>query len=175
MPSPPRLKAYHAKQFSQAATLFKLIDPATLPAEKQEQMRGLMAQCTAEMNGGIALAANQTPSQEQPGVAKVGEGASQNSLADQQKTMANLKFAALRQEGNKVASDANAMFGKGDTDVAMQMMNDFIAKVKASDLSVPQQQLLIGPIDSRMASLRVLKHHKDFVTKEAAKRRSRRT
>jgi type II secretory pathway component GspD/PulD (secretin)/predicted lactoylglutathione lyase len=166
------LKAYHAKQFAQAATLFKLIDPATLPADKQEQMRGLMAQCTAELNGGITLASNQTPSQDQPGVAKVGEGAGQTSLADQQKTMANLKFAALRQEGNKVASDANALFGKGETDVAMQMMNDFIAKVKASDLSAPQQQLLIGPIDSRMASLRVLKHHKDFVTKEAAEKKN---
>ncbi|MFO0934964.1 MAG: hypothetical protein U0798_00430 [Gemmataceae bacterium] len=160
------LKAYHAKQYEQAATLFKLIDPATLTPEKQSQMRELMAQCNASMNSGIVLAGGQ----EQPGVARIGGGTPQQggSLAEQENAMRELKFSALRQEGNKVISDANSKFGKGDTNVAMQMMNDYIAKVKASDLTVPRQQLLIGPVESRMANLKTLQHHMDFVTKEAA-------
>jgi type II secretory pathway component GspD/PulD (secretin)/tetratricopeptide (TPR) repeat protein len=155
-------KAYHAKQYGQAATLFKLIDPALLPAEKREQMAQLMAVCNAEMAGGVV----QVGGQEQPGVARVPNGQPGLSLAEQQQTVSELKFAALRTEGNKAISDAMRLFGKGDTDVAMQMLADFTNKVKTSELSGPKQQLLIAPVEARASELRILKHNKDFITKE---------
>lgn len=156
------VKAYHAKQYGQCATMFKLIDPALLPAEKREQMTQLLAVCHAEMNGGVV----QVAGQDQPGTARVDGTKPGMSLAEQAQSVSELKFAALRQEGNKTISEAMRLFGKGDTDVAMQMLADFVTKVKASELSGPKQQLLIAPVEARASELRIVKHNKDFITKE---------
>jgi type II secretory pathway component GspD/PulD (secretin) len=82
-----------------------------------------------------------------------------------------VEFQKLRSEALKVESTATARFGRGETDAALQDMENFVAKVKATNLDSSKQALLTRPIEARMDRLRILKHQTDFLTKEAKDRR----
>jgi len=75
--------------------------------------------------------------------------------------MNDLEFQKLRSEGNKLLSDAQSVYGKGDTDLAMSMLQDFQTRVRSSSLSASKQALLLRPIDSRLETFAVMKRTMD--------------
>ena len=62
-------------------------------------------------------------------------------------------------------SDAQAAFGRGETDVAMQMLIDYSNRVRAAGLDTAIVALLLRPIDTRMEMFRVMKGQKDAITR----------
>lgn len=104
-----------------------------------------------------------------PGTASIGgpapKPASPDNLANQADAMRQVAFQKLRTDGLKIQSDAQAAFGKGDTDVAIQMLLDYTAKVKASGLDSARVAMLLRPIDSRLDMFKVMKGQTDAVAR----------
>ena len=96
-----------------------------------------------------------------------------DNLLKQQEALAQVEFQQLRSKALKVESEATARFGTGETDAALQDLQNFVAEVKAHDASTPSKQnLLVRPIEARMDRLQILKHQTDFLTKETRDRRN---
>lgn len=155
--------AYTQKNYEQALSIFKLIDPALLPPQKRASMSQLVATAAraTEQSGGLLQAA--APGN--PTVLPPPGG--ENSLLKQQEAMSELKFQKLRAKGLEVEASATARFGKGETDAALADLNNFIAEVRSSNIDQPKVALLVRPVESRIERLKVLKHQQDFLTKEA--------
>jgi type II secretory pathway component GspD/PulD (secretin) len=159
------VQAYYAKQYEQALTLFKLIDPTQLTPNDKATYATLTSACAAEVGKvkGVAQTAGQDPS--------LGAKAPADTVAVQQNAMTDLEFQKLRSEGNKLLSDAQAAYGKGDTDLAMSMLQDFQTRVRSSSLSASKQALLLRPIDGRLETFAIMKRTMDRVTQETKDRK----
>ncbi|MEZ6142402.1 MAG: hypothetical protein R3B84_17725 [Zavarzinella sp.] len=106
-----------------------------------------------------------------PGPEPKTPGTGPDNLLKQQENLAKVEVQRLRSESLKVENEAINRFGRGETDAAMQDLENFISKVQASNISKSAQQMIVRPIEARMDRLRVLKHQQDFLTKEAKDRR----
>ena len=80
-----------------------------------------------------------------------------------------MEFQQLRSEGLEAQTKAQEAFNRGETDLAIQMLTDYVAKVQGSKLSAARQNLLLstGNVERRLSTFRIMKQQIDFVTKEA--------
>jgi type II secretory pathway component GspD/PulD (secretin) len=158
------LTAYQQRNFAQALSIFKLVDPMLLPETKRAELGRKMAAAEAacEKPSGVAVVTGPKEVPDMP----VEKGGADNILK-QEEAMRELQFQKLRSKGLQVESTATARFGKGETDAALTELNGFIAEVKTSSIEPAKQALLIRPIESRIERLKILKHQQDFLTKEA--------
>jgi len=98
-----------------------------------------------------------------------------DSVAAQQEALKRVQFQKLRAEGLKVQSDAQAAFGRGETDLAIQMLLDYSNRVRAAGLEASSVALLLRPIDSRLEMFRIMKGQIDAtmrVNREAREARA---
>ena len=162
------------------------IDAKLLPADQAARRDELIAQCKAELDKPAAvttaagvqppvapsadpMAPPVNPMTAPPGTAAIGDGrpAGPDSAANQADAMRRVAFQKYRAEGLKVQSDAQAAFGRGETDVAMTLLADYANRVKAANLPAGDTAMLLRPVDSRMDMFRVMKGQKDALTREA--------
>jgi Flp pilus assembly secretin CpaC/tetratricopeptide (TPR) repeat protein len=108
------------------------------------------------------------PAPSAPGTARVGTGAQPdpNNLATQADAMRRITFQKLRNDSLKVQADAQAAFGRGETDVAIQMLVDYANRVRTSELEPASVALLLRPIESRLEMFRVMKGQADALARE---------
>ena len=162
------VEAYNAKQYDQALGVLRLLNKELLPAEQQAKLPGLLEECTKE------LARQTNPVQTAGGTGMkpatevaTGTPSSGSGLADQVKALSEVEFQKLRAEGLDTESKAQAAFNRGETDLAIQMLTDFQGRVKGSQLSASRQSLLLGPVERRLETFRIMKRQVDFYAKEA--------
>jgi type II secretory pathway component GspD/PulD (secretin)/tetratricopeptide (TPR) repeat protein len=164
---------YNAGEYTQALTIFQLIDPTMLPSAQQASLRELMVQCGSRVPKN-AVASKGSESGVVPAAGTEGpDGPSRSgadSLLKQQEALQEIHFQKLRAEGLKVQSEATSKFGKGDTDGAMAELEAYVKKVKESSVDPTKVALLIRPVENRMEQLRVLKRQQDFFTKSTRER-----
>jgi type II secretory pathway component GspD/PulD (secretin)/tetratricopeptide (TPR) repeat protein len=178
------MEAYQNMQYAQALAIFQQIDGTLLPAESRKKLAEMVVTATAKKKEADAAVAarngDKLPSVPKPGVGlpdmppmglpaptpKTGP----DSLVKQQEALTQVEFQRLRSKSLRVESEATTRFGKGETDAALQDLQNYIAEVKASPLDPAKQNLLVRPIEARMERLRILKHQTDFLTKEAKDR-----
>jgi type II secretory pathway component GspD/PulD (secretin) len=75
--------------------------------------------------------------------------------------MRSLQFQKLRSEGLKVQEESQKAFGRGETDLAMQMLMDYANRVRASGLPAANVNNLLRPIEGRLDTFRMLKGQTD--------------
>lgn len=184
-------KAYDAaaaavkdRNHGHALQVLVLIDPKLLPADQAAQRDGLIAQCKAELDkpgtvstaGGVQPPAAPNPMAAAPGTASVGDTkpASADSLASQAAAMRSSTFQKLRADGLKVQADAQASFGRGETDVALQMLAEYTNRVRAANLGPADTNMLLRPVETRMDTLRVMKGQTDALTRQQKEKRDAR-
>ena len=105
----------------------------------------------------------------EPKVAKVEE--KPGELANQMKAMNNVELQQLRDDGLRAEEAALKAFNKGETTVAMQSLSDHVAKVRGSKLSVPQQNMLLGRIETKLDTFRLMARQTEFYSKEAKEKK----
>ena len=88
-----------------------------------------------------------------------------DSYTNQVDALKRVQVQKLRADGLKIQSDALAAFGRGETDLAMQMLTDYSNRVRASGLEPASMAMLLRPIDSRLDMLRVMKGQTDALTR----------
>jgi type II secretory pathway component GspD/PulD (secretin) len=176
-------QAHAHKDYGQAVGVLTLIDPMLLPADKKARRDELLSLCNAELDKGkglVAAAGTQPPAGGEltpvpgpmpgvnpPGTARVGDpkpGA--DNMTSQVDALRRVEFQKLRSEGLKVQADAQAAFGRGDTDVAIHMLTTYQNKVRAANLEPASVAMLLRPIDSRMEMFRVMKGQMDALARE---------
>ena len=176
------------KQYDQALMAFKLIDADALTADQKPRYAEMVRECEGEIakikaaSVPVAVVAMQepkvtvaTPTEAVPkkGVTTpvappaVALAPADAGLTGQVKAMADADFQKMRSEGLEAESKAKAAFDRGETDLAIVTLTDFVAKVKASKLTESRQYNLLQTVDRRLANFRVMKRQTDFYTMEA--------
>jgi type II secretory pathway component GspD/PulD (secretin)/tetratricopeptide (TPR) repeat protein len=170
------------KDYSHAMGVLVLIDPNLLPAASKTKHAELLAECRAATEkpaAGVATAGGtQEPvapgMSEVPPVSALPPGTSQvtgekpggaDNYANQVESLKRVQVQKLRADGLKVQSDALAAFGRGETDLAMQMLTDYANRVRASGLEASSVAMLLRPIDSRLDMFKVMKGQTDAITR----------
>ena len=174
------MDAYQTHNYAQALAIFKQIDGTLLPPRTRKKLADMIDMAAAkkkEMDDATAartsekLPAGPKPAPGIPEVPPTGPAPTPrvgpDNLLKQQEALAQVEFQRLRSKALKVESEATARFGRGETDAALQDLQNFVAEVKASSLEPSKQNLLVRPVEARMDRLMILKHQTDFLTKEA--------
>lgn len=165
--------SYNAKQYEQALGVLKLLDRSLLPTEMQAKLPTLMNECSTEiakLQATVTPATVPTPKSDTT-VAQAGGqtgGQTKSGLADQVKALSEVEFQKFRSDGLDTESKAQAAFNRGETDLAITMLTDFQGRVKGSQLSAARQNLLLGPVERRLETFRIMKRQVDFYAKEAS-------
>jgi type II secretory pathway component GspD/PulD (secretin) len=179
------MEAYHTHNYAQALAIFKQIDGMLLPAEARKKLNEMIVAASAKQQEMADAAAARTgeklpaaprPAVGVPDLPLTGPApvvrTGPDSMLKQQEALTQVEFQRLRAKALKVESEATARFGRGETDAALQDLQNFTTEVKASTLEPTKQNLICRPIEARMERLRILKHQTDFLTKESHDRRN---
>ena len=182
--------AVRNKDHGHALGVLVLIDPNLLPADARTKREELVRVCKAELDKGddpkpgvVAAVATQPPATAElqplpglgsptaPGTARVGTPAdpktlNPDSLANQADAMKRVTFQKIRAEGLKVQADAQAAFGRGDTEVAIRMLAEYSNRVRAANLEPASVALLLRPVDSRLEMFRMMRGQTESVVRE---------
>ncbi len=153
------VEALQSRNYEQALSIFKLVDPQLLKPAKRKALADNMVIATKSLDKSANVV--------QAGVPPVDpEKGGADNLVKQEEAMRELQFQKFRSEGLQLEANATARFGRGDTDGALQDLSAFIARVNSANIDPSKKVLLNRPIESRIERLKVLKHQQDFLTKE---------
>jgi Flp pilus assembly secretin CpaC/tetratricopeptide (TPR) repeat protein len=175
--------AFKNKDFSRALDVVVLIESNLLEPEQRTRKEELRKACQEELNknskSGVAVAGGtQAPvlpvppvtgdlqSQGAPPSAGVDPRGGADSVTAQTAALRRVQFQKLRSEGLKIQADANAAFGRGETDLAIQMLLDYAGRVRAAALEASSTALLLRPIESKLEMFRVMKGQADAIARQ---------
>jgi type II secretory pathway component GspD/PulD (secretin) len=174
------LEAFVQQRYTQAAAIFRQLDPHRLTPEQQARLKDIMlspemqptriAQVEARKPGmATAVASDQMPSA--PQVADAVPAANAQPSADLTKqvlAMQEVQFQALRSDGLEAQRRAMELFKAGDTDRALEVLEEYRVNLTNSKLDSERIALLRRPIDSRYQQFKTLKHQRDFEKLQAS-------
>ncbi|HET6572496.1 MAG TPA: hypothetical protein VFG68_02760 [Fimbriiglobus sp.] len=160
---------FNAKRYEQALGVFRLLNPQLLSPEQKKKLPEYVQTCTDEVAKLHAPAAPAVASREPAGpLVPTQPKPTGSGLADQVRALSDVEFQKLRSEGLEAQTKAQEAFNRGETDLAIQMLTDYGAKVQGSKLSAARQDLLLSAgVDRRLNTFRIMKRQMDFVTQEA--------
>jgi type II secretory pathway component GspD/PulD (secretin) len=101
------------------------------------------------------------------GRARATDSADQSLLA-RTRAMREVKFQQLREQNMKVQAEALERFRTGQTDAAVDMLQDYLAELSQEQLDPGQLTLLRRPIESRVQQFRLMKAQVDFANQSTA-------
>ncbi len=166
-------ESFNAKQYDSTRNVLELIDPALLTVEQAKSHEAMLRMTIAA----IAKAKEPVPAAGTPSLTTLVPSTptpGATNLADQVKALSDVEFQQLRSEGLQAESQALESFKKGETDVAITTLTDFVNKVKTSKLSAARQNLLASAAERRLDTFRIMKKQMDFYTREAGEKREQR-
>ncbi len=172
--------AYQGKHYEQCLATLKFIDPATLTVEQRMQLDTMAENCQREMakikpaSAGVAAAQIPPELPAVPGAPPVVAAPPAPTAADQVRSAAQIEFGKLRSDGLEAMDKASAAFQKGDADVAVQMLADYVARVKASSLDAGRQAQLTTRPEQRLATYRNMAHQVTFLKGEQKQKQENR-
>ncbi len=160
------VQSYQNHDYRRASLLLASIDTTKLDPRRRSRLREMTNTPEMQLNAqGIALTGAQqpaapagqaSPSDPQAGHARATDDPGQ-SLLDRTRAMREIKFQQLRKEGLDVQSQALERFRTGQTDVAVDMLQEHLARLAEEQLDPAQLALLRRPIDSRLQQFQLLK------------------
>jgi tetratricopeptide (TPR) repeat protein len=167
--------ATRQRDYNQALGVLLLIDPNHLPSDKKARREELLTLCRTELEKNtVAVAGSQTPALPSPTSPETSQPKNPDSVVTQTDALRQVQFQKLRSEGLKVQAEATKAFGNGETDLAIQMLQDYIQKVRASELDPSSITLLLRPIESRLDTFRVMKGQTDAIARQQRENREAR-
>ena len=167
--------ATRQRDYNQALGVLLLIDPNHLPSDKKARREELLTLCRTELEkNNVAVAGSQTPAPPSPTSPETSQPKNPDSVVTQTDALRQVQFQKLRSEGLKVQAEATKAFGNGETDLAIQMLQDYIQKVRASELDPSSITLLLRPIESRLDTFRVMKGQTDAIARQQRENREAR-
>ncbi len=108
-----------------------------------------------------------TPGAGDAGRARATDNADQSLLAHA-RAMREVKFQQLRQQGMDVQTQALERFRSGQTDSAIDMLQDHLIRLSEEQLEPGQLTLLRRPVQSRLDQFKIMKAQVDFANQAAS-------
>jgi type II secretory pathway component GspD/PulD (secretin) len=97
-----------------------------------------------------------------PGKASVSDANPEQDTLKRMEALRNVKFQALRQESLDLQKDAAEKFRTGQTDAAIEMLQEFVARLDKEQLDPGQISMLKRPVESRLTRFKLLKAQEDI-------------
>ncbi|MCS6865532.1 MAG: hypothetical protein RMJ56_16830 [Gemmataceae bacterium] len=176
--------ALEKKDYERAFNVLILIEPKLLPAEAQASHTQMLAACKAELDKArktdVIAVGGQQPSdggplppaaKDPPGTAQVNPSSPPSQTAD---TLRSLQVQKLHAEGLEVQEKAQKAFGRGETDLAMQLLIDYAQRVRASGLPAGTVNQLLRSVEGRLETFRMLKGQADAIARQNKDKREAR-
>lgn len=182
--------AFKRREYAQSAAMFRSIELKLLPVDKQARVREFLQ---SDLMAGPAVVPT-ARWQESPATSRVTAPAEQavtpkapavqapatvatmesqgSSYLSQAAAMEEVKYQKLRMDGLNVISEATNRFKAGDTNRAMEMIEEHLARIQAAGLVQDKAAQLKKPLEDRLATLKLLRHNKDFQTAQDNDRKS---
>lgn len=161
--------AFEAKEYERAMGILVLVEANLLSDAQKADREKMLAACKSakapEAGTGVVAAGAQEPKPLPadptlpPGRASVNgsDAKPADGLAAQADALRKVQFQKLRSEGLTVQDGALKAFGRGETDLAMQMLLDYANRVRASGMEPGRIADLLRPVESRLDQFRVMK------------------
>lgn len=160
------MAAYLRKDYTQASTMLQSLDRPLLSPERQSRLKEVMlspemqpsavAQAAHKPDGaGHATATDQPVAKPEP------------TFAQQVNQLQAVKVQQLQAEGIRVMKDAQDKFKVGETDKAIEMLQEFSASLRTAGVEPQKAAELQRPVDARIQWFKTLKSQKDFETLSA--------
>jgi Flp pilus assembly secretin CpaC len=164
--------AYEHRDYRRASLILASIDTAKLDERRRTRLRDMLNTPEMQTNASgnaLALTGGQNPSSVgqtfasdgQAGQARATDDMGQ-SLLQRTRAMREVKFQQLRTEGLNVQAQALERFRTGQTDVAVDMLQEYLARLSEEQLDPAQAAMLRRPIDSRLQQFQLLKAQSDL-------------
>jgi type II secretory pathway component GspD/PulD (secretin) len=171
--------AFDQKDYRRALGALVLIEPKLLPERARKSREEMLGGCRAELGksgagdlvataGGVQPPemAPLPPADQQPGGARPGNppGTARVKSDDPPsaaEALRSVAFQKLRSEGLRVQEESQKAFGRGETDLAMQMLVDYGNRVRAAGLDPSSVARLLRPIEGRLDTFRMMKGQVD--------------
>jgi type II secretory pathway component GspD/PulD (secretin)/tetratricopeptide (TPR) repeat protein len=174
------LDAFQRREYAKAGAIFRTLDSHLLTPDKQARLKELalapelqpsaVAQVGAKVSAdgagtssspaGKAQATDFVPPPSTTPVART--TAQEADFAKQVQAMHEVKFQKLRADGLEVQREAMKQFQAGDTDRAIEMLQEYVGGLTQADLDSERVALLRRSIEARLQQFRTLKHQRDF-------------
>jgi type II secretory pathway component GspD/PulD (secretin) len=165
------MSAVRRHDYANASAILRSLNPKMLDDEKQNRLKNLFA--LPEMQPGHVAQASATDHGPAPGegVAHVSDQApaaagsragSEQDLLKITQAMQDIKFQQLREEGLKVQSEAAARFRAGDSERAVEILQEYVQNLSTVQLDNDRLALLRRPIESRLLTFKTLKAQRAF-------------
>ncbi len=180
------LSAFYRREYSKAGMILRSIDPHLLAEGKQNRLKEIML--VPEMQPGavaqVRYPATMTGTGNQPGVARVSDVqpgveaprtpavSPEADFAQQFKAMQEVKFQELRTKGMEAMTDATKRFEIGETDRALEILQEYTALLQTADIDSAQVAILRRQVDARLQRFRMLKEQQDFQKLQASQKGS---
>jgi type II secretory pathway component GspD/PulD (secretin) len=105
---------------------------------------------------------NGDPRLSPPGKASASDANPEQDTLKRMEALRNVKFQALRQESLDLQKSAAEKFRTGQTDAAIEMLQEFVARLDKEQLDPGQISMLKRPVDSRLTRFKLLKAQEDI-------------
>jgi type II secretory pathway component GspD/PulD (secretin)/tetratricopeptide (TPR) repeat protein len=160
--------AYQRKDYAQASTILRGLDRQLLQPDKQGRLKELML--TPELQPHIVQTASKTPGAAVPPPANTGIAQASDlppskpepTYAQQVQAMQEVKLQQLRTENLRVLREAQQKFVAGETDKALEMLQDYLGTLRDSGIEPEKVAQLKTPVESKLQQFKTLKSQKDF-------------
>jgi type II secretory pathway component GspD/PulD (secretin) len=171
------MECFRHQQYAQAATIFRGLDPHQLSPERQARLKEIMlvpemqptrVVQTGAMKPTFNGSAGTAMATDQVGRASVGDMAQPRTVspdadfAKQVLAMQEIQFQKLRNDGLEAQHRAMELYKAGDTDRALELLEDYKGSINKAGLDPDRQTMLVKQVDNRLQQLRMLKHQRDF-------------
>ena len=142
-----------------------------LSPDKQTKLKELLTSPELQQrdaSGSIVVTASSSGPPE-PGRATASDGATpphagspEESYARQVQAMQEIKFQEMRDKGLRAQREATERFRNGDSDEAVEILQEYIDNLRDTQLEPDRVALLQRPIESRLQQFRTLKAQQAF-------------
>jgi type II secretory pathway component GspD/PulD (secretin) len=171
--------AFLRRDYSHARLILQSLDPRMLENDQQARLRELMAvpeMQSADPSTGIARTSipGSSAGTDSPGRASVSDDSREASFLQQAKAMHEVKFQKLRDEGFKSQEESARRFRSGETDRALEILQEYLSLVADTGLDSNSTSLLRRPVEARLQQYKTLKAQKDFAASQDQARQASR-
>src|SRR5262249_31834077 len=172
------LTAYQRHDYALAGNIFQSVDAQLLPPDKQAKLRELMQ--LPEMQSRVTQAGLKAGTgASDTGAARISDNAAQHkrtpleeTYSQQVQALQEVQFQKLRDEGLRLQREAIDRFQAGETDRAVQLLENYLDALKGAQLESQRMALLRRPVESRLQNFKALKAQQDFETARAGDAKS---
>ncbi len=165
------VRALNRRDYAQAVAIFRGVNVRMLDRNQQVYLSDVLsrpelrnftgqpagvATVSDQQPGALPQAAQAAPTDVPPPVAPG------QDLIKSAQAMQDIKFQQLRQQGLEVQREAADRFKAGDTDRALEILNNYVADLQSIQLTDDRVSLLKRPIDARLLQFSELKKQRDY-------------